>query len=328
MSLAVSAGAVRPPPWRLMPLLFDSSPPTLTVVWTSSPTHRIDVSTIRPSLSSSMSPGSNVARQLLVVEADALAGCPARRSRRRARTCSPATSIDLAAFELADADFRALQVGHDGDLLADLRRHLAHQRGAVDVVLRLAVREIEPHHVDAGADHALEHLGRLLKPGRWWRRSWCAGMRTVIGSNLLVIEATVASVSVVARRRRSRISTRRQRLAFQEFEECAAAGRDVADLVGDAVLGDRRERVAAAGDRERRRTAAMARASVLVPSPNWSNSNTPTGPFQTIVPAVFSSSASAARRVFGPMSRIMSSSATSADGLDGRHARRPNSLGA
>jgi hypothetical protein len=38
---------------------------------------------------------------------------------------------------------------------------LAHQRGAVDVVLRLAVAEVQPHHVDAGADHALQHLGSL-----------------------------------------------------------------------------------------------------------------------------------------------------------------------
>eukprot|EP01031_Cornospumella_fuschlensis_P042948 gene42949-52483_t len=37
LSLAVRAGAVRPPPWRLMPLLFDSSPPTLVTVWISLP---------------------------------------------------------------------------------------------------------------------------------------------------------------------------------------------------------------------------------------------------------------------------------------------------
>src|SRR6266702_6408139 len=46
---------------------------------------------------------------------------------------------------------------------------------------------------------------------------------------------------------------RRQLLALEEFEEGAAARRNIADLVMDAVLGDRRERVAAACNRERRR---------------------------------------------------------------------------
>src|SRR5471030_3139066 len=70
---------------------------------------------------------------------------------------------------------------------------------------------------------------------------------------------------------------------------------------------------------------AMASASVLVPSPNWSNSNTPTGPFQTMVPAA---AICAARMcaVFGPMSRIMSSSATSATSLMVATAVGENSL--
>ena len=37
--------------------------------------------------------------------------------------------------------------------------------------------------------------------------------------------------------------------------------------------------------------SAMARASVSVPLPKASNSNTPTGPFQTTVPALLMSSA-------------------------------------
>src|SRR5207244_5483884 len=48
-----------------------------------------------------------------------------------------------------------------------------------------------------------------------------------------------------------------QGLALQVLEECSTAGRDIADPVGDPVLGDRRQRVAAAGDRER---AASRRA--------------------------------------------------------------------
>jgi hypothetical protein len=43
---------------------------------------------------------------------------------------------------------------------------------------------------------------------------------------------------------------RRQLFALEELEERATARRNVADLVVDAVLGDRRERIAAACDRE------------------------------------------------------------------------------
>ena len=65
----------------------------------------------------------------------------------------------LAVLELADADLRALQVAEDGDGAAGLRRELLDERGALFVVGRDAMREIEPHHVDARADHALEHGG-------------------------------------------------------------------------------------------------------------------------------------------------------------------------
>src|ERR1700748_3836451 len=52
---------------------------------------------------------------------------------------------------------------------------------------------------------------------------------------------------------------RRQLLAFQHFQERAAAGGDVADVLLDAVLGDRGQRVAAAGDAERRAGGDRAR---------------------------------------------------------------------
>src|SRR6266850_2228187 len=50
MSLAVSAAAVRPPPCRLMPLLFESTPPWRTTVCTSLPLTAVTSSTILPSL--------------------------------------------------------------------------------------------------------------------------------------------------------------------------------------------------------------------------------------------------------------------------------------
>ena len=64
---------------------------------------------------------------------------------------------------------------------------------------------------------------------------------------------------------------------------------------------------------------------VSVPAAKASNSNTPTGPFQTIVPADFSIAASAAA-VFGPMSRIRSSASTAATGFTVAAASALNSL--
>ena len=43
----------------------------------------------------------------------------------------------------------------------------------------------------------------------------------------------------------------RQGLAFDEFEERSAAGRDIGNPVGDAIFGDRGQCVAAAGYRKR-----------------------------------------------------------------------------
>ena len=59
---------------------------------------------------------------------------------------------------------------------------------------------------------------------------------------------------------------------------------------------------------------AIARAIARVPCSKAANSNTPTGPFQTMVPADWSCMASRAA-VSGPMSKIRSSSATSVASL-------------
>src|SRR5919108_566844 len=48
-------------------------------------------------------------------------------------------------------------------------------------------------------------------------------------------------------------------LAFEEFEECAAGGRDVIDLLGDAELVDGCDCIAAAGDAVCRRLCYGAR---------------------------------------------------------------------
>lgn len=71
--------------------------------------------------------------------------------------------------------------------------------------------------------------------------------------------------------------------------------------------------------------SAMARESASVPWPNWSISNTPTGPFQRMVPASLSRPP---RRpaVSGPMSRIISSSPTWSTGLTTAEACSENSV--
>ena len=55
-NIDVSACAVSPPPRRLMPLLFDSSPPSSTVVYTLSPATRFTFNWISPSESNNVSP--------------------------------------------------------------------------------------------------------------------------------------------------------------------------------------------------------------------------------------------------------------------------------
>ena len=56
--------------------------------------------------------------------------------------------------------------------------------------------------------------------------------------------------------------------------------------------------------------SAIALATTRVPCPNWSNSKTPSGPFQTIVPAPAMTAATDSA-ASGPISRIISSSPTS-----------------
>ena len=70
---------------------------------------------------------------------------------------------------------------------------------------------------------------------------------------------------------------------------------------------------------------AIAFASVRVPSPNWGNSNTPTGPFHRIVPADASIDAKCSAES-GPISRIISSGPTALTGFTSASALAENSL--
>ena len=167
-----------------------------------------------------------------------------------------------------------------------LLRAFAHEVRALDVVGGGAVREIEAHDVDAGGEHPLQDVGvagRGAERGDDLGVAWhgvpcrrtlmvdraCYGnspsRRRAASLADLALRPTGRSVRAApldARDARRAASVdpqpaprfqhrhRRQRLALEELEERAAAGRDVADAVGDAELVDGRDRVAAARDRE------------------------------------------------------------------------------
>jgi hypothetical protein len=77
---------------------------------------------------------------------------------------------------------------------------------------------------------------------------------------------------------------RGQGLALEYLEESAAAGGDVADILSMPYFAMAAS-VSPPPAMLKALLAAIARASVSVPCANASNSKTPTGPFQTIVPA-------------------------------------------
>jgi hypothetical protein len=63
---------------------------------------------------------------------------------------------DGAMRELADADFRALQIHQHADRAAHLACEFAHEIDALAMLVGGAVREIDADHVEAGADHRLQ----------------------------------------------------------------------------------------------------------------------------------------------------------------------------
>jgi hypothetical protein len=141
-----------------MPLLLDSSPPTLTSGVHLLAAHGVHRQHDQAVVEQQRVAGAHVARQFLVVQAHGVD--VARLGALRVQ--HEGLAVDqhhLAVGELADADLRALQVGHQRHRLAHLVAVRAHQVRTVDVVLRLAVAEVQPHHVDTGADQALQHLG-------------------------------------------------------------------------------------------------------------------------------------------------------------------------
>ena len=75
--------------------------------------------------------------------------------------------LHLAGGESVDADLRTLQIAEHADVAAGLARRLAHQLEPARVIGERAVREIEAHHVDAGA----HHVGQAPRDRRWRDRA-------------------------------------------------------------------------------------------------------------------------------------------------------------
>ena len=58
LSLSVNAGADKPPPNLLIPLLLESGPPTITSVWTFTPSTDNTFNCTLPSSNNRISPGT------------------------------------------------------------------------------------------------------------------------------------------------------------------------------------------------------------------------------------------------------------------------------
>ena len=101
--------------------------------------------------------GAQVARQVLVVEAAAFVVAQFAVGVENERIARD--EHRLVVLELADADLRALQVGHQRDFAADLARRLADPLGALAMVVGGAVREVEANHVEAGLHHLQQDFG-------------------------------------------------------------------------------------------------------------------------------------------------------------------------
>ncbi len=171
MSFSVSAGAVRPPPLRLMPLLLESGPPCSTTVVMRGSLDRGDAEHDAAVVEQQRIARAHVVGQIAVVEPDLV--LIAERALGVEHELRPRREVDLSVAEAPDADLRALQIHQHADGAARLARELAHQLDALAVLVGRAVREIHAHYVEPGRDHARENLRDRSRRGRAWRRSWC-----------------------------------------------------------------------------------------------------------------------------------------------------------
>ena len=221
-----------------------------------------------------MSPARHVADQVLVGAAHLALVAGLRIERDVEREGLPSQHRDPAVHETLDADLRPRQVAEDAHRAA---RPCAPPRappGCAALLVLAAMREIDARDVEARRAPWPRARPAHQSPARAWRRSWCgAGM-------LHVLHRPGPSARCFERRHR------RQRLALDELEEGTAAGGDVGNPSSTPYFSIAAS-VSPPPASENALLLAIALAMACVPSPNWSNSNTPTGPFHTMVPAAW-----------------------------------------
>src|SRR3990172_7384156 len=147
-SLSVSADADSPPPWRLMPLLSPSSPPTTTRQTISGPCTWSTHSVMRPSSSSNVTPRLTSCGSCLYVVPT--------------RSLVPASSGGSVSMTNRSPSRRTalppLQAHQHADGAAVRLGALARLFGALHVYVGQVVGKIEAHHVHAGLDELFEDL--------------------------------------------------------------------------------------------------------------------------------------------------------------------------
>src|SRR5690606_4416527 len=75
----------------------------------------------------------------------------------------PGGQLDRPGRELADAEFRALQIHQHADRPAELRLDGADDLVALPVLLVGAMAEVQPEHVGAGLKQGADTLGRRAR---------------------------------------------------------------------------------------------------------------------------------------------------------------------
>src|SRR6185437_12639606 len=135
-----------------------------------------------------------------------------------------------------DADLRTRKVREDAHVAVIVTRSLAQHLHALDLRLARTVREVQPCHVQTGPYHPGEH-SRLVG-GRAER---CHDL----GSALSIHGGSGGRGGHSGALLEHRDGW--QALALDELEEGTTSGGDVGDAVLHAILLDRGERIAAAG---------------------------------------------------------------------------------
>ncbi len=108
--------------------------------------------------------GENIRRQFLVRDAHARFGARIDGERRVQREFGAVGQLHLAGLEAVDADFRPLQIAEQAHVPARSTSGRAHQLDPARMVGDRAMREIQAHHIHAGA-HDLGQHRRIIRGG-------------------------------------------------------------------------------------------------------------------------------------------------------------------